>query len=250
MQVENEKMHPVNGATNGNSDNSSDDTRSESFPALFEACDLPRFPKKLTRIRSQTDDQTAHHGDGEDMEEYQALLAYVAKSAERKAGKTGVNSDGSYEKKHRLWYAPWKTKTIKYDKNDEAIQDNAAMQTPDDWCVYLLRYRSFSTRTDSRPSDECLTKNRLETETGQGLTDAQVEERRKVMGFNELESYVAWFLLFPVFLPPATICCPFERNIRRPPTRWMMTAGTALIHCTIFQIPRKPVLEVPHLLPR
>jgi len=134
QMTEKEKvMHPVGG--NGASDHSSDDTRN---------------------------DQTAVHGEsGEEEEEYQALLSYVAKSAQKKAVKSGVNSDGSYEKKHRLWYAPWKTKTIKYDKNDEVIQDNAAVQTPDDW---------------------------LETETAQGLTDAQVEERRKVMGWNELES--------------------------------------------------------------
>jgi hypothetical protein len=80
------------------------------------------------------------HGEsGEEEEEYQALLSYVAKSAQKKAVKSGVNSDGSYEKKHRLWYAPWKTKTIKYDKNDEVIQDNAAVQTPDDWCALALR---------------------------------------------------------------------------------------------------------------
>ena len=46
-----------------------------------------------------------------------------------------MNSDGSYEKKHRLWYAPWKTKTVKYDKNGEVVKGDSAMQTPEDWCV-------------------------------------------------------------------------------------------------------------------
>lgn len=89
--------------------------------------------KKAKQPLAFADDQMAAHGSGEDEEEYQALLSYVAKSAERKPGKAGVASDGSYEKKHRLWYAPWKTKTVKYDKNDEVVPDNAAFQTPDDW---------------------------------------------------------------------------------------------------------------------
>lgn len=84
------------------------------------------------------------------MEEYQALLAYVAKTAQRKPGKSGVNDDGSYEKKHRMWYAPWKTKTVKYDKNDEVIADNAAVQTPDDWCaISRLHLPARSTFADS-----------------------------------------------------------------------------------------------------
>ena len=49
-----------------------------------------------------------------------------------------MNSDGSYEKKHRLWYAPWKTKTVKYDKNGEVIKGDSAMQTPEDWCVLAI----------------------------------------------------------------------------------------------------------------
>ena len=52
--------------------------------------------------------------------------------------------------------------------------------------------------------------HRLDTETAKGLTDAQVEERRKTMGFNELESSVSSLRRLPHFLPP-------ERSL--PPLR-------------------------------
>ncbi|KAK9900179.1 plasma-membrane proton-e [Cystobasidium minutum MCA 4210] len=139
--VTNEKMHPVGHQGHPQqqqqhqhlqqqSDHSSDDTRNDQ----------------------------GHH-DEED--EYGNLLDYVAKVSERKAHPAGVNEDGSYEKKKRVWYAPWKTRTVKYDRNGEVIPHDGAKQTPEDW---------------------------LETDIQQGLTDAQVEERRKIMGWNELES--------------------------------------------------------------
>jgi len=106
----------------------------------------------------------AHHHDhdGGEEDEYTTLLNYVAKVAEKKPLAAGMNSDGSYEKKHRLWYAPWKTKTVKYDRQGEVIPSDTAKVTPEDW---------------------------LETDVSQGLTDGQVEERRKIMGWNELESH-------------------------------------------------------------
>ena len=77
----------------------------------------------------------AHHHDGADDDEYTTLLNYVAKVAEKKPLAAGVNSDGSYEKKHRLWYAPWKTKTVKYDRQGDVIPADTAKVTPEDWSV-------------------------------------------------------------------------------------------------------------------
>lgn len=76
-----------------------------------------------------------HHGAGhEDGEEYATLLDYVAKSAEKKStGQSTKNKDGSYEKKERIWYMPWKTKTVRYDRNDEPIKGEQAKVTPEDW---------------------------------------------------------------------------------------------------------------------
>lgn len=89
---------------------------------------------------SQHHPDDAHHHDGADDDEYTTLLNYVAKVAEKKPLAAGVNSDGSYEKKHRLWYAPWKTKTVKYDRQGEVIPSDTAKVTPEDWSVAVLGY--------------------------------------------------------------------------------------------------------------
>lgn len=61
------------------------------------------------------------------------MLDYVAKVSERKARPAGVNEDGSYEKKKRKWYAPWKTYIVKYDRQGDVIKSDGARQTPEDW---------------------------------------------------------------------------------------------------------------------
>ena len=172
---------------------------------------------------SSADDQTAHHGEGGDEEEeYAALLTYIAKSSEKKSTqqKAGVNSDGSYEKKHRLWYAPWKTKTVKYDKNGEVIKGDSAMQTPEDWCVFLVyRIAAHDRRSEQSFFRPPFPIYRLETEVGQGLTDAQVEERRKVVGWNELESCVVSPFLYRVeawWSPPLCLISSSSTPAQKP----------------------------------
>lgn len=126
----------------------------------------------------------------------------MTKVSERKARPAGVNEDGSYEKTKRKWYAPWKKYTVKYDRQGDVIPEDGAKVTPEDWWVQsfsldtctaltLLLSRIFPTldnRRHAHPAGLAISKNRLDTDVAQGLTDAQVEERRKIMGFNELES--------------------------------------------------------------
>ncbi|KAL7007420.1 hypothetical protein EMMF5_002884 [Cystobasidiomycetes sp. EMM_F5] len=76
-------------------------------------------------------DQVGHHGD--EQEEYAGLLDYVARFAEKKTGGGAATGDGSYVKKHRKWYTPWKTYDVKYDRNGEVIPHDSAIVTPEDW---------------------------------------------------------------------------------------------------------------------
>ena len=86
---------------------------------------------------ANSDDNNAkqHHdgNEGEDEEEYAALISYIEKVAERKPMPSQTAADGSYEKTTRILWMPWKKKTTRYDKNDQPIKADTARSTPEDW---------------------------------------------------------------------------------------------------------------------
>ncbi|KAJ7935899.1 plasma-membrane proton-e [Mycena leptocephala] len=85
-------------------------------------------------------------------EEYDVLLRYARDQAAL-AGKGDDDEDDDDDgQRKRLWYAPWKTVTVKSEKEKKI---------PDDW---------------------------LQTDMTQGLADSDVDTRRKQFGFNELQS--------------------------------------------------------------
>ncbi|KAJ7101648.1 plasma-membrane proton-e [Mycena epipterygia] len=86
-----------------------------------------------------------------DGEEYDVLLRYAKDQAELASKRSDEEEEGEQQQK-RLWYAPWKTVTVKSDKEKKI---------PDDW---------------------------LQTNMTQGLADGDVDTRRKQFGFNELQS--------------------------------------------------------------
>ncbi|KAJ7834384.1 plasma-membrane proton-e [Mycena olivaceomarginata] len=87
-------------------------------------------------------------------EEYDVLLRYAKDQAEL-ASKGGTEEDEDEEgegQRKRVWYAPWRTVKVESDKE---------RKIPADW---------------------------LQTDMKQGLSDSDVETRRKEFGFNELQS--------------------------------------------------------------
>ncbi|KAK7007828.1 plasma membrane ATPase [Favolaschia claudopus] len=87
-----------------------------------------------------------------DGEEYDVLLRYVRDQAELAGKGTTDEEEEEGAKRKRLWYAPWKTVTVKSEKEKEV---------PENW---------------------------LRTEMTQGLADNDVNTRRNQFGYNELES--------------------------------------------------------------
>ena len=120
-----------------NSDHSSDETRGERrFSDVFIAFQIRRADCVVLRGKwLEQDGGNAHHNEGEDQEEYAALLGYIESVSQRKPQASQTAADGSYEKTHRIPWMPWKKKTVRYDRNDEPIKAETARQTPEDWCV-------------------------------------------------------------------------------------------------------------------
>lgn len=105
-------------------------------------------------------------------EEYDVLLRYARDQAAL-AGKGDDDDDDEDDgQRKRLWYAPWKTVTVKSEK-EKKVRISFVFpclelkccdpQIPDDW---------------------------LQTDMTQGLADSDVDTRRKQFGFNELQRFV------------------------------------------------------------
>ncbi|KAJ6573491.1 plasma-membrane proton-e [Mycena vulgaris] len=108
--------------------------------------DLESGPSTPT---SPTHEDKAPNYDGE---EYDVLLRYAQDQAALVSKGSDDDEDEGDGQRKRLWYAPWKTVTVKSDKEKKI---------PDDW---------------------------LQTNMTQGLADSDVDARRKQFGFNELQS--------------------------------------------------------------
>ncbi|KAL8276126.1 hypothetical protein RQP46_011475 [Phenoliferia psychrophenolica] len=85
-------------------------------------------------------------------DEYEILLRFVADEAEKAKHKTDEGEDEDEGKTKRVWYMPWKTVKVKSDKEKKV---------PEDW---------------------------LKTDMRQGLSEGDIEGRRKDFGYNELTS--------------------------------------------------------------
>ncbi|KAJ6620759.1 putative hydrogen-exporting ATPase [Mycena sp. CBHHK59/15] len=85
-------------------------------------------------------------------DEYDVLLRYANDQAALANKHDGDDDDEGDRPQKRLWYAPWKKVTVKSDKEKKI---------PEDW---------------------------LQTSMTQGLTDSDIDTRRRQFGYNELQS--------------------------------------------------------------
>ena len=67
--------------------------------------------------------------------EYAALLKFISESSVAK--KSDADESGETSAKKRIWYMPWKTVNVRYDRTGNVIKDSGARVTPSDWSVSL-----------------------------------------------------------------------------------------------------------------
>lgn len=64
----------------------------------------------------------------------------MQESAEnRRGGKSGEEDNGNYTKRHRTWYAPWKSYEVTYDKNGEKLGEEQ-FRVPEEWCAVVFSF--------------------------------------------------------------------------------------------------------------
>lgn len=90
-------------------------------------------------------------------DEYSNLVKYISTYRD----KSGAQEEGDGEEKEkRLWYAPWK-RVVVTKTGETKKKGKTEFKVPETW---------------------------LETDPDEGLTDADVEERTRLAGYNELTS--------------------------------------------------------------
>lgn len=91
----------------------------------------------------------------DESDEYTRLLKFIDLEAKKeKRGRGEGRGNGEDQEMQRLWYMPWKK---------VPVQGTMAQKVSQSW---------------------------LETDISQGLSDSEVENRRTLFGYNELERYV------------------------------------------------------------
>ncbi|BGP46266.1 hypothetical protein JCM10450v2_002108 [Rhodotorula kratochvilovae] len=100
-----------------------------------------------TAVDAPTEKRPEFKGD-----EYDQLIQYVEFEAERAKRRGDADDEGEEVREERVWYAPWRKRVIKSDKEKKV---------PEEW---------------------------LQTDLARGLDDAEADKRRGQYGYNELES--------------------------------------------------------------